>query len=353
MAQDYCWNHRSIDNEFIRELSEGGLLYPFVKTTKEDPSLSLEIRAGRVCIYYEGGLIYEIIQKGHKGGDIYEVTFPVKYYASNENTANSLFEKNGLAILIRNEGDSSRWCDLKSELAGQMKKYHEGHSENCEQRTTYRIASENTFGGKCSQSDYYICDTEYVNTLLSKHKKDGRPFGTRIDLIGIKFERGEKDKSVHSGRLALFEMKYGSGALFNTSGMADHIARIKWFLEKPCCVDMLKREMEGILDIKGKLGFLAPDSPLRRISFSRDKCALPEYLFVITLPTCADFNLGKQKNLEQKLINSVNEIKAQGVQAEIKLALLPENSFMLSRDRLFTIDELPKLCSNMLAECST
>lgn len=96
-------------------------------------------------------------------------------------------------------------------------------------------------------SDWYCIDVEYTKSL--KGKKN--PEDWRIDIIAI--------SKIQPFRVALIELKYGSGAFHEPSGIRTHVKDFYSFYKNKK-FDMLKPEIISIIDKLSLLGIDVPES---------------------------------------------------------------------------------------------
>ena len=88
-------------------------------------------------------------------------------------------------------------------------------------------------------SDWYCLDVEYTKSIDKKIQK------WRFDIIAI------SKKAPH--RVALIELKYGSGAIGGESGIQKHLDDYKFFIDNNCFEKYLKQEIVNIINIQKDL----------------------------------------------------------------------------------------------------
>lgn len=99
-------------------------------------------------------------------------------------------------------------------------------------------------------SNWYCVDLEYVKAFMSQGEKKEADFNGRFDIIAI--------SKVKPHKIALIELKYGSGAIGGTSGIYKHVKDFKKFIDKGYFEKHLKHEIIEILKSHKYLGINIP-----------------------------------------------------------------------------------------------
>lgn len=110
------------------------------------------------------------------------------------------------------------------------------------------------------KSNWYCLDVEYMKPNMKG----------RFDLVAISKEAPY--------RVALIELKYGSGAYSGTSGILTHVKDFQSFLEGGNYAKFMKRDIEGIIASYGMLDVVIPQS-VKGLK-AEDLASEPEFYFI-------------------------------------------------------------------------
>jgi len=99
-------------------------------------------------------------------------------------------------------------------------------------------------------SNWYCLDLEYVKAFRNKDEKNNANFNGRFDIIAISKKKPHK--------IALIELKYGSGAIGGTSGIYKHVKDFRKFIDKKYFDKHLKKEIIEILNSQKNLHINIP-----------------------------------------------------------------------------------------------
>jgi len=228
---------RKIEKELLDRLKEGDLL-PLLKYVKSDNELRLEVRRnGEAFIYYRKGKALEIgsLDVNKKYGKVpsteIAISNPSKYFKEIKETIDVWLLKNK----DRDEFD-----------------------------TQQNIAKFN----QEIKDKYLVIDMEYAfeqHEILEKEREKK----ASIDLLGV--ERA-------TGKIILFEVKTGLGAITGSSGIDDHINDFEKYLNgkhKNLFRKNLRQDVENIIGDKIQLGLIEDDNILNKISQE-----VPKFIFV-------------------------------------------------------------------------
>lgn len=103
-------------------------------------------------------------------------------------------------------------------------------------------------------SNWFCIDVEYVKSFNNRAEKKEADFNGRFDIIALSKMKPHK--------VALIELKYGSGAIGGTSGIYKHIEDFSKFCEKGYFEGQLKQEIIEIVKSQKELGIAVPfESP--------------------------------------------------------------------------------------------
>lgn len=129
-----------------------------------------------------------------------------------------------------------------------------------------------------NESHWFCIDVEYVKQFINKEEKIEADFNGRFDIIALSKEKPH--------RVALIELKYGSGAIGGTSGICKHVKDFKEFVKKGFFERHLKHEIIEIIRSQNELGISIPFELPHEIDILE-----PEFFF-ITLNNNAKENNG-------------------------------------------------------------
>ena len=220
---------RKLNDMFLKDLKEGGSLFPLTDVVKSDTSLCLELRGDYVNVYYRGGNLMRVTQSGNE----YKVFFDENYFKSRRRTT----------LPDGREGVDA-WLDVLPELKQAMDRWF-GKYKKDEREFQQMLLRDNNFGSIARSTDYYICDIEYQSEC------------GRFDLIAVHWPSNPTTrKQPNDRRLVFIEMKYGDDALEGNAGLHKHIQDVNSYLSDRTKVDNLKQEMVGIFNQKRDLGLI-------------------------------------------------------------------------------------------------
>lgn len=245
---------RSLSKRFMSML-KSGFLQPVLNLVKLDSTLCLEIRENYVNIYYRGGNILKIEERG----DSFNASFDRKYLVEDSTKV-----PKKLPPLLAASDDVKKWIDAMPFLKYEMDLWFGKHPKD-EREFQQLMLRENNFGKSAKSTDYFICDIEYAN-----------PNG-RFDLIAVHWPSSVAErKNNKSLGLAFIEMKYLDNALAGEAGLRKHIEDISGFLGKRDNLTDIKDEMEEVFNQKWELGLINNEKPIE--GFSDNK---PEYILAL------------------------------------------------------------------------
>ena len=254
---------RKLDEQWMYDLQHGPLRL-LLQTVREDNTLALTIRDNYINIYHKGGSVAKITSP--RSVELNKNYFRC-YKDKSKEDWNAVDIEVKKAKLLFKAGKYQEYIDfVKNAMLHYWKIVLEGKGEE-EKTTQHQICLSNTYG----HSEYTQLDVEYeVSTEstfkysgLRRTENDGIP-SPRFDIIAIR----NRDN-----RLCIIELKKGTGALSNNSGVQEHAESYhntvglnddtqKAFLE----------EMQGVVTIKQSLHLLPKDVFI-------DQSLAPEYLF--------------------------------------------------------------------------
>jgi len=261
---------RILSDNFIRDFKEG-LLFPVLKEVREEGmTLDFQIRNEEAHIYYRGGKILGV-KPGQVPGQ-YVFFFDINYFLSGEE---ELLPK----ASIQSDTDVTAWIRKLPALKRAIDRYYGTKQEKSEREYQQVVTRENTYSAGANQTDYFIVDIEYQT---SKGLENGK--ATKFDMLGILWlAEAATRKNAHKQRprLAVFEMKYGDGALKGKSGLLEHVEKTLNFAMTDNGVQELKKEAVTLFQQKRELGlvrFGAKAQPGEILALSDDK---PQFIFLL------------------------------------------------------------------------
>ena len=172
-------DNRTLSENFITKLEEGkGQFKGILSTLKSDQSLDMEMRRGKIEVYYRGAFLFEMEESG-------------EFNFVNE------IEKHRLSFIeLIKEG--KRIIDTENKVKPELE-------------ISQLIVKESNRGNIAKTTDFFIIDREYKNT-----------FDAQFDLIALHWDN---DRHAHhhpqNVKLAIIEVKNGTGAA-NGGGTGRH-----------------------------------------------------------------------------------------------------------------------------------
>lgn len=116
-------------------------------------------------------------------------------------------------------------------------------------------------------SNWFCIDVEYVKSFNNRAEKKEADFNGRFDIIALSKMKPHK--------VALIELKYGSGSIGGTSGIYKHVEDFSKFCEKGYFEGQLKQEIIEIVKSQKELGIAVPfESP------EEFDILMPEFYFI-------------------------------------------------------------------------
>ena len=130
-------------------------------------------------------------------------------------------------------------------------------------------------------SNWFCIDVEYIKQFNNKTEKEKAEFNGRFDIIAL--------SKAKPHRVALIELKYGSGAIGGKSGIYKHVEDFTKFCEKDYFQGHLKNEIIEIIKSQIELGISVP------IELPTEKDVLSPEFYFITLDNNAKENSSTPK----------------------------------------------------------
>ena len=233
---------RGLSPDFIKDLIDknSGWLKEILAYVKKDNTLDLEIRKNYIDIYYRGGKILEITERGKCKKNSEKIKYKdSKYtYEYDEKYLKNLAYSPGNALnTYIAVGEWNNYFPMMK----QAMDFHFSTYAKEEREYQQLVVRENNYSSIANSTDYFIIDVEY---------QFGNKF--RFDLIAVEWPTTSR-RSPKKPKLIIIEMKYGDGSLKNGSGIVKHCEDYNAFISIPQRVDDFKEEMHKVYQQKRDL----------------------------------------------------------------------------------------------------
>ena len=251
---------RALSPAFMKDLLDPeGLLHPILERVQQDHTLMLSIRDGYINIYYRSGNLLRVKEQ------------PKGYYSS---FFDKEYNKSGVPVpalpdAIGTQHAASVWVESFQCLKGIMDFYFSKHGRS-EQEFQQMLARENNFSTIANQSEYFISDIEFADSVL----------GARFDILAIRWLASQR-KRPSNCRPALIEMKYGDGALSGNAGVLKHLQDIDAYVSNADKYKTLLETMETQFNQLDKLGLITFNRVGNWAGIKLDASEKPEVIFVL------------------------------------------------------------------------
>ncbi len=309
------------ENPLYTSLKDDNALGQLVALVKNNDNLTLEIRDNYLNIYYEGGSIAKITSS--KSVDLNKNYFRVCKNKRDEDWDKIDTEVKKAKSLLK-AGKFQEYIDLvKTAMFNYWNNVLEGKGVD-EKKSQHQICLCNSYG----YSDYTQLDVEYEVSKKSTFKYSGLRRTSKEELPSPRFDIIAIRNCDH--RLCIIELKKGTGALADKSGVQEHAESYHNTvgLNEKTQKDFLN-EMQNIVVIKQSLGLLPEDVYI-------DLNLSLEYLFAYQYSSKDELHPSKENQMNTFLhyqnkttykLDKVNH--AEGM----KVLWLEENDFTL-RDKV-------------------
>mgnify|MGYP003659325917 CR=1 FL=1 len=253
-------------DKFLLALTDRKKLNPMLEAINKDSDLDVQIRNNYLNIYYDGGNIAKVSSAN-------SVVFDKNYfYTDTKNIPAKNISKEVKEILTRKRNEliskfkAGNFKEYFEEAKGVMKIWFKANPKP-ERKEQHQLSIENRYG----KSDYTIIDLEYQVSTESKfyctYVPPGKsePKKPRFDIIAVN----------KVGTLCVIELKKGTGALGNTSGLKEHLDCYNLSIgRKP---EPFMAEMKKLLKQKQDFGLID-----KRVKILASK---PEFMFAYSYAT--------------------------------------------------------------------
>ena len=218
---------RGISKDFADEFIKSDLYKFYLKNKHE---LIIGVRNNYLNLYYNCDSIAKI--KYTKGYIVCEID---KYYLDGKHYNSKDKEKH---FIIPQNQIIEQYLNIKK---------HSEAKTTPEKKVQSKIVILNN---QNPNSNWYCIDLEYVKAFRNKDEKHKANFNGRFDIIAI--------SKVKPYKVALIELKYGSGAIGGTSGIYKHVKDFIKFIDKKYFEQHLKQEIIEILNSQKNLDINIP-----------------------------------------------------------------------------------------------
>ena len=220
----------------LSEKFENDLLNGCLKGLREhilaDNTLMLAVRDGYVNVYYRGGNILKLSEKG----DGYDASFDENY------TKGQSLQLPNSPMRVASETDIQQWVE-SFPVRKQIMDFWFAKNPKMEREFQQLVARENNTSPISNETEYFITDIELAIP------------GARFDMLAFKWLSTER--KADKVRLALIEMKYGDGALTGTSGIVAHLTQLGNFLSDSESRKTLREMATKQINQLNRLGLIA------------------------------------------------------------------------------------------------
>ena len=226
---------RGLDDNEIKEFSKSEW-FDFYENYKDKDELFLAFRKNYINIYYKGE--------------------PIVLLETKDNFKTAIISKNYL------DTNENRLDFDKFQGKYETIKTYIDNMNDKEREVQQDLIYRNNLNRK---SNWVCVDMEYQHRR--KNAQDGKKSG-EFDIIAV--STGEKH------RIAIIELKVGSGAFSSSSGLSSHAKEWKYFLEN----NRYEQLLDGVVKIIKNNNFLYDDYPIKnyeKVSYEKK----PEFYYLI------------------------------------------------------------------------
>lgn len=216
---------RSISSSFLEQLKTGSLK-SITDYVRVDPYLDLELRGDRVMIYYRGGKVLTVDEKGVLTGLVDE------YYLS-PGTERILPSIDGLHDYLAH---AKHIVDIHESIQ---------NSKLGEKEIQQRVVYENNLSVNADKTDYFIADVEWADNKVLKG---------RVDIVAFCWKHKKPRNRIV--QLTLIEVKQGDKAIKSMSGLKKHYDDYISFKKDQVSVNRVAKDMLLVLKQKKELGLV-------------------------------------------------------------------------------------------------
>lgn len=262
--------NKSFKNEFLK-----GTLKPLLSYIQNDDTLDMELRGDYVSIYYRGGCILSVQEKGYK-----LLSLSKEYEKANIGYPLPKLEK---------------VADINNYIphAKHMIDVYVNHVQNHlgEKEIQQLVVKENNYSPIAQDTDYFIIDIEYQDL-------------GRFDIVALRWDSTSNshrfyEKEEHLPTLTLIEVKQGVGSIDGVSGLKSHLVDFNRFVSDKEKLIEFKKDMLAVFQQKRELG-LIPSLPESKFAEKKINNIRENVDFI--------FLLSNYKSASSKLLTELNGI---------------------------------------------
>ncbi len=327
-ARDDLKATHALSVEFFNALHEkDGILNPLLQEVKADDTLLIGLRGGYITIYYRGGQLLKIEQKGRG----YSAGFD-RNYDTGQVLAGRLARHGCEDLLdkrLESLEDTARLVDVLSELKRLMDRHPkiQGGLEREFQQVCARV---NNRSKSSNSSHYFITDIE--------HKSDN----ARFDMLGVRWRRNIEHHNRDCLVPVIFEMKYGLDALDGKSGLAAHLEEMLNQLGRPDFREKLSANIEAQFNQLSKLELLRHSGGASAVKTVRDHVQI---VFVLA-------EYVPHSHMLKRILKSCDDVvryaqqscgEPEGPRIELLFATAALCGYAMHENTMLTIDQVEEL----------
>jgi len=232
---------RGISSDFANAFKKCELFNLYQEHKDE---LIIGIHNNYLNLYYNCDSIAKVKHNGKK------ITCEIdRYYLEGNHYKGKSKRKKTTSSKIREKYDTIK---INSDRAVKEKLEQSKDEEKARSKTNEKKAQSKLviLNNQNSNSAWYCLDIEWKKAFKSQAERDKEKFNGRFDIIAISTECPHK--------VALIELKYGSGAIGGKSGIYKHVEDFHKFKEKNY-FETMKLEITEIIKCQKMLGMAIPE----------------------------------------------------------------------------------------------
>lgn len=261
---------RRLRPETIRELREGGILWPILERVQHDDTLDLQIRGDYVDIYYRGGLLLGLHPRAK--ATRFSTEF-AEQYCDQEPYCPPRPPRP--PKVIESAQDARSWVDVFA-AHKQLMDLHFWRRPKIEREYQQAVVRDNNRHVTGGKTDYAVVDIEYV------------PQGSRsrFDMVGFRWPLSRSRRGRDVVKPVIMELKAGDGAVRAECGLCDHVDAVERILahgpDEPASLPYLTMCLELVEMFEAKRQLRLPSIPERMAQVVVGEVSLrPEVLLVV------------------------------------------------------------------------
>lgn len=291
---------RYLDAKHIKAFKEG-VFKKILDGVIEDPELSLEIRReNETMVYYHKD---KILTTSFKKGKPSIASLDKKYYEGREKPKTQIEDISKLKSLTTIRDYFKEAKQIVNQWKAEKKKLGEEF-----------IYQQNiALGNQSTENNFLVVDMEwtYSQAEIEKEKRNK----TRIDLVAI----DTRLNATGSNDIFLIELKVGTKATDNKSGIIDHIEKTAKIINDDYARQALVNDVKSIIECKSDLGLIKGEAK----TFNFSSCEKPKMMLILVYRGEVE-----KKQLEQEETKAIEKAEELGIILKtMKInALIPINT---------------------------